>query len=187
MQTELKRVRGVTVRQRTIRIRLKKANFTRKRPSRGLKLTAAHRLAQFQCVCDNLNSISFSDESRICLYGSDRKSRIYRCQGEGFSQCCFSETVSYGGGSVMMWAGISIKWKTGGSRRDDLTAGRYPNRPYYTLCRIYQWRFLIHAWQCSLPYSEHDSAVPWIGWNRDDGVASPHSQFEYHWAFVGRA
>jgi transposase len=56
---------------------------------------------------------------------------VYRRPEERFAQCCFSETVAYGGGSVMMWAGISMQARTelvfipGGGRGGGLNADRY--------------------------------------------------------------
>ena len=138
VQQELRRVREVTVSQWTVRRRLKKANLTPKRPTRGPKLTTAHRQARLQFAREHLDwtveqwtAVLFTDETRMCLHGSDRRGRVYRRPGERFAQCCFTETVSYGGGSVMMWAGISIAGKTelvfvpGGGRRGGLTAERY--------------------------------------------------------------
>lgn len=138
VQQELRRVRRVAVSQWTVRRRLKKANLTPKRPARGPKLTAAHRQARLQFAREHLNwtieqwsSILFTDESRMCLHGNDRRGRVYRRPGERFSQCCFAETVAYGGGSVMMWAGISTEGRTelvfvpGGGRRGGLTAQKY--------------------------------------------------------------
>lgn len=46
-------------------------------------------------------------------------------------ECCFTETVAYGGGSCMMWARISLEGKSklgfvpGGGRGGGLTADRY--------------------------------------------------------------
>ncbi|KAL0830028.1 hypothetical protein ABMA28_003486 [Loxostege sticticalis] len=138
IQQELRRVRGVTVSEWTIRRRLKEANLTPKRPATGPKLTAGHRQARLQFAREHLNwsidqwrSVLFSDECRMCLHGSDRRGRVYRRPGERFAQCCFAETVAYGGGSCMMWAGISLEGKTelvfvpGGSRGGGLTADRY--------------------------------------------------------------
>ncbi|CAH2095192.1 unnamed protein product [Euphydryas editha] len=129
VQQELRRVRGVAVSQWTIRRRLKKANLTPKRPARGPKLTAAYRQARLQFSHKNLNwtieqwsSILFTDESRMCLHGNNRRDRVYRRPGPRekkpeekklrFLQCCFAETVSYSGGSGMMCAGISYERKT---------------------------------------------------------------------------
>ena len=54
----------------------------------------------------------FSDETRICLYGSDRRNKVYRRPGERFAQNCIEEKASYGGGSCMVWGGISLNGKT---------------------------------------------------------------------------
>ena len=67
----------------------------------------------------------------MCIRGSDRRSRVNRHPGERFSQCCFSQTVPFGGGSVTIWGGISLGGKTdilfvpGGGRGGGLTADRY--------------------------------------------------------------
>lgn len=138
IQQQLREVRDVAVSQWTVRRRLKEANLTCKRPATGPKLTTAHRQARLQFAREHLNwsidqwrAVLFTDECRVCIYGSDRRSRVYRRPGERFSQCCFSETVSYGGGSCMIWGGISLEGKTdivfvpGGGRGGGLTADRY--------------------------------------------------------------
>ncbi|CAG9102180.1 unnamed protein product [Plutella xylostella] len=138
VQQELRRVRQVAVSEWTVRRRLKEANLTPKRPASGPKLTAGHRQARLQFAREHLDwsiaqwrSVLFTDECRVCLHGSDRRGRVYRRPGERFAQCCFAETVAYGGGSCMMWAGISLEGKTalvfvpGGGRGGGLTADRY--------------------------------------------------------------
>lgn len=138
VQQELRQVRDVAVSQWTVRRRLKEANLTPRRPARGPKLTARHRKERLEFAREHINwnieqwrSVLFTDECRICLHGSDRRGRVYRRPRERFSQCCFAETVSYGGGSCMVWAGISLEGKTdlvfvpGGGRRGGLTAVRY--------------------------------------------------------------
>lgn len=138
VQQELRRGRGVTVSQWTVRRRLKEVNLTPKRPATGPKLTTAHRQARLHFAREHMNwsieqwqAVLFTDETRMCLHGSDRRGRVYRRPGERFSQCCFAETVSYGGGSCMMWAGISLEGKTdlvfipGGGRGGGLTSDRY--------------------------------------------------------------
>ena len=57
----------------------------------------------------------FSDESRFCLRKNDGRVRVWRRQGERFAECCIDRVTAYGGGSVMVWAGISIAGKTPGS------------------------------------------------------------------------
>lgn len=138
VQQRLREVRGVAVSQWTVRRRLNEANLTPKRPARGPKLTTAHRQARLAFAREHIGwtaeqwrSVLFTDECRVCLHGSDRRARVYRRPGERFSQCCFAETVAYGGGSCMMWAGISMEGKTalvfipGGGRGGGLTADRY--------------------------------------------------------------
>lgn len=140
VQRELGEVRGRTVSEWTVRRRLKEANLTPKRPATGPKLSTAHRQARLQFARDHLvwdiqqwSRVLFADETRMCLHGSDRRRRVYRRPGERYAQCCIAETVAYGGGSCMMWAGISIEAKTelvfvpGGGRGGGLTAERYIN------------------------------------------------------------
>lgn len=138
VQQQLREVRGVSVSQWTVRRRLREANLIPRRPARGPKLTTAHRQARLEFAREHINwsaeqwrSVLFTDECRVCLHGSDRRARVYRRPGERFAQCCFAETVSFGGGSCMMWAGISLEGKTelvfipGGGRGGGLTAARY--------------------------------------------------------------
>ena len=54
----------------------------------------------------------FSDESRFSLYFSDGRYRVYRNRGERFTDQCVHESDRFGGGSVMMWAGICHDGRT---------------------------------------------------------------------------
>jgi hypothetical protein len=38
--------------------------------------------------------------------------RVYRRPGERYVQCNITQTVSYGGGSIMVWGGISLEGRT---------------------------------------------------------------------------
>lgn len=140
VQQELRETRGVAVSSWTVRRRLKAANLTPKRPAKGPKLTPAHRAARLRFAREHVDwteeqwsSVLFSDESRVCLNGSDRRRRVYRRPGERYSQCCIEETVAFGGGSCMVWAGISMEAKTElvfietGRHAGGLTAERYIN------------------------------------------------------------
>ncbi|ENN83263.1 hypothetical protein YQE_00378, partial [Dendroctonus ponderosae] len=86
----------------------------------------AHRQARL-LFWDHLNwtlqqwgSILFSDETRICLHGSDRRRKVYRRPRER----CFE--AAYGGGSCMIWGAISIGARTEPKfiRRGDRVHGR---------------------------------------------------------------
>ena len=52
----------------------------------------------------------FSDEARFCLRTAD--GRVWRRPGERFADCCIERVTAYGGGSVMVWGGISFSEKT---------------------------------------------------------------------------
>ena len=55
----------------------------------------------------------FSDESRFSFQRSDRRKRVYRRLGERYSDACVREVDRFGGGgSVMVWGGISHGVKT---------------------------------------------------------------------------
>ena len=75
----------------------------------------------------------FSDESRFSLCFSDGRYRVYRSRGERFTDQCVHESDRFGGGSVMMWAGICHDGRTqlkivqgtlnAGKYRDDILVG----------------------------------------------------------------
>ena len=55
----------------------------------------------------------FSDESRFALSNSDGRIRVYRRSNERCPDCCVLQRDRFGGGgSVMVWAGISYRYRT---------------------------------------------------------------------------
>ncbi|KAJ4429228.1 hypothetical protein ANN_26231 [Periplaneta americana] len=80
------------------------------------------RNGQWSCVL-------FTDESRFNLCSPDGRERVWRRRGERFSQCCISENVPYGGGGVMVWAGVCTDARTElvFVENGRLTADRYIN------------------------------------------------------------
>ena len=54
----------------------------------------------------------FSDESRFMLKEVDGRLRVYRRRGERYLDDCVERRDAYGGGSVMIWAGINSRHKT---------------------------------------------------------------------------
>ncbi|ENN74454.1 hypothetical protein YQE_08960, partial [Dendroctonus ponderosae] len=138
---QLRDVRGVAISQWTVRRRLQENNLTPKTPAIGSKLTPAHRQARLRFARDHLNwtleqwgSVLFSDETRICLHGSDRRKKVYRRPRERFADCCFDERSAYGGGSCMIWGAISIGARTdpGIIRRGDTSVFRVMEWPAYS-------------------------------------------------------
>ena len=70
----------------------------------------------------------FTDESRFLLERTDGRKRVYRRVREGFIPQCVSHTKAFGGGSVMVWGGITAGGKTPlVTVRGNLTARRYIN------------------------------------------------------------
>ncbi len=110
---------GNRVSDQTIRNRLHESDLRARKPARKPKLTPLHRLARLRWCRQhrgwNLNmwrNIMFSDESRFCLRKLDGRVRVWRRRGERFADCCIDKVTAYGGGSVMIWAGISMTGKT---------------------------------------------------------------------------
>lgn len=129
----LEEVRNVRVSERTVRRRLNEVGLKSYVPAKAPKLEVSHRVARLafaryhQDWSDEWGRVLFSDESRFCVNFIDGRERLWRYRGERFHKANFTETVSYGGGSVMVWGGITLTARTalviidGGS----LTAHRY--------------------------------------------------------------
>ena len=82
-------------------------------------MTALHRQTRL-CWCRqhrhwNLNmwgNVMFRDESRFCLWKLEGRVKVWRRRGERYADCCTDGVTAFGGGSVMVWGGISITGKT---------------------------------------------------------------------------
>jgi transposase len=133
-RNELQEVRGVAVSERTVRRRLVGHNLNARRPANGPQLTRQHRVGRLHFGREHQNwgieewgQILFTDESRFCLKSPDGRQRIWRRRGERFAQCNIVPKLNFGGGSIMVWGGISIEARTelvvvnGGA----MTADRY--------------------------------------------------------------
>lgn len=125
---------NVRISEWTVRRRLQESNLRAYRPATGPKLHPHHRAARLDFARLHVNwsleqwsRVLFSDECRMCLRSDDRRGRVLRRPGERYAQCAFSERVSYGGGSIMFWGGISMEARTElvFIERGSLTAARY--------------------------------------------------------------
>lgn len=124
-------IHPVTVRRRLRSI----ANIRCRRPFQGIVLTPVHRNRRERWARQHLRvtqaewgQVLFTDEKRFCLHENDCRSRVYRRRGERFNQDCVNEVDRYGGGSVMVWAGVSLQNKTNIVFIDgNLNAARYCN------------------------------------------------------------
>ena len=104
---------------RTVRNRLREHNIRPRRPAirsillprhRAARLTWCKRYLRFR-IQDWAN-ILFTDESRFHLDSSDGRSRVYRRVGERYADACVIQRQSFGGGSVMVWGGITAHGRT---------------------------------------------------------------------------
>lgn len=110
---------GESVSSRTLRNRLNVKGYYSRKPIRKPKLSPTHmaaRLSWAMTKChfreQQWSRIVFTDESRFLLYPMDGRLRTWRCVGERNASYCTAETVSYGGGSVHVWAAISATSKS---------------------------------------------------------------------------
>jgi len=130
----LQNVRGTTISERTVRRRLREGGLKSYVPIKAPRLQRCHRVARLEFGRQHQNwndnqwgQILFTDESRFCINSIDGRERLYRRQGEQNAPFNFTTTVSFGGGSIMVWGGICLGARTelvvvdGGA----LTADRY--------------------------------------------------------------
>lgn len=118
---------------RTVRNRLREAGLRARHPNRVPALTARHRRRRLEYANQyrrwtlrQWQNVLFTDESRFNLHGSDRRPLVWRRRGERFGQNFVRPVVAYGGGSVMVWAGVSRNWRPPlVIIRGNLTARRY--------------------------------------------------------------
>src|SRR5678815_4467159 len=85
LQIQLAEVHGTRVSDNTVRRRLAEHNYRPRRPDIGPPHTTAHRRARLafarehiHWMVDDWAKVLFTDESRVCLYSSDRRARVCR-------------------------------------------------------------------------------------------------------------
>lgn len=115
----LEEVRGTIISERSVRRRLKEVGLKSYVPIKAPKLQRRHRVARLDFAreyqnwnYDQWGQVLFTDESRFCVNSIDGRERLYRRQGEQNAQFNFTPTVSFGGGSVMVWGGICLGART---------------------------------------------------------------------------
>lgn len=119
LQNDLVNASGVRISDQTVRNRLHDDRMRARRPAMGVFLTRRHRRERLDFARDHQNwqedqwsLVLFSDESRFTVSNNDGRRRVWRRQGERFSACTRVEVDSYGGGSVMVWAGVCLEGRT---------------------------------------------------------------------------
>ena len=126
---------GRPINSKTVRNRLRELGIRARRPYVGPNLTPARHQRRMNWVAIHgpgrfpmrqWRQVFFTDESRFCLFRSDGRQRVYRRRGERFADGCVVERDRFGGGSVMVWGGISYGLKSQLVVIDgNLTAARY--------------------------------------------------------------
>jgi transposase len=103
----------------TVRRRLHEAHLRARRPYVGPVLTPRHRRNRLQWCRARArwnrarwSSVLFTDESRFQLHRADGRVRVWRRRGERYANACVRESDRWGGGSVMVWGGITTHFRT---------------------------------------------------------------------------
>ena len=111
LRSELQNATGVRLSTQNIRNRY---GLRSRRPAIRIPLTRHHVQERLEWAREHVTwalndwtPILFTDESRFCVDFTDRRARVWRMRNERFAEVCIAEHDRYGGGSVMMWAGIS--------------------------------------------------------------------------------
>ena len=110
---------GVRVSAQTIRNRLHRGHFHTRRPRvipclRDHHIRARRRWCRDRQHWDNRrwNNVMFSDESRFTVDFLDRHRRMWRRRNERFHDVNVIRHDQFGGGSVMVWGGITAAGRT---------------------------------------------------------------------------
>lgn len=103
----------------TVRNRLHEVNLRSRVRAVRPQLTREHRRARLNFARNHIDwdmnqwgHVLFTDESRFRLSHNDARVRAWRRRGERYLQSNVRETVHFGGGSIMVWGGISLTGRT---------------------------------------------------------------------------
>ena len=104
----------------TVRRRLRNTGMLARRPHQSIPLTPRHKLKRLRWARCHLRytqrqwgKVLFSDESKFNVSRADGRHRVYRRNGERYTdQCVMPRDRWGGGGSVHVWGGISKFHKT---------------------------------------------------------------------------
>lgn len=119
LRGQLRHAANVNVSDQTIRNRLRAANLRSRAPAVRQTLLPRHRVARENWCRQHLRwnarqwaNVLFTDESRFAISFNDGRVRVWRRPGERFVDATVRQGDRYGGGSVMMWGGISAYHRT---------------------------------------------------------------------------
>ena len=119
LRGHLRAATGANVSSSTVRRRLREAGLRSRRPAVRPVLSAVNRTRRLAWARQHVTwtrqqwgRVLFSDESRFTLSFNDGRVRVWRRQGERYADATVREHNRYGGGSVMVWGGMSLGTRT---------------------------------------------------------------------------
>lgn len=137
---------GKTISASTVRRRLHKKGLYARIPRVCVPLTVQSRGARLKWCRQHVNwtvsdwcNVLFTDESRFALESDDKRVRVWRERGTRNQDKSIIEHHAFRGGSVMVWAGISMGYRTelhifkGGP----VTSARYRDEVLDPIVRLY--------------------------------------------------
>ncbi len=114
LSKEVESQTGVTISCDTIRRTQQRNGMHGCRPRKKPFLKPRHKKARLEFARahadkdeDYWDSILWSDETKINVFGTDGFKTVWRRKGEEYKEKCMVPTVKHGGGSVLMWGCMS--------------------------------------------------------------------------------
>ncbi len=114
LSKEVESQTGVTISRDTIRRTLQRNGMPGCCPRKKPLLKPRHKKAHLEFARaradkdeDYWDSILWSDETKINVFGTDGFKTVWRRKGEEYKEKCMVPTVKHGGGSVLMWGCMS--------------------------------------------------------------------------------
>lgn len=137
---------GKPISAATVRRRLHISGLYARVPRVCVFLSAQSRGARLKWCREHVNwtvsewgNVMFTDESRFALEPDDKRIRIWREQGTRNQPQNITEHHAFRGGSIMVWAGISLGYRTDLHifKRGSVTAVRYRDEVLEPFVRLY--------------------------------------------------